>query len=151
MRKTIRQAAPKADAPSYLSVNATRDLALQEYDFVRDQLAVQGSASAGYGNYQAFEAEGFLNLPLNDDVAMRLSARTVQQGEGYWTSRLLPGTVSHLVSQTRGCFSNPTFVHDYGKRAFGFEDDQFGVFLAAKLDAKLTLALGASAYLVQFH
>jgi iron complex outermembrane receptor protein len=62
---------------------------------------VHGSASAGYGNYQAFDAEGYLNLPLGSDAALRLSARTVQQGEGYWTSRLLPGTTigeRHIVT-----------------------------------------------------
>ncbi|QGN55692.1 TonB-dependent receptor plug domain-containing protein [Novosphingobium sp. Gsoil 351] len=48
-------------------------------------------ASAGYGNFNAFEAEGFVNVPLSDTLAARVSARTVQQGKGYWTSRRLPG------------------------------------------------------------
>ena len=47
--------------------------------------------TAGYGNYQAFEAEGYVNAPLGDTLALRISARTVQQGRGYWRSRLLPG------------------------------------------------------------
>jgi len=47
--------------------------------------------SAGYGNFDTFEAEGFVNLPLGDTLAARISARTVQQGDGYWRSRLLPG------------------------------------------------------------
>ena len=47
--------------------------------------------SAGYGNFDTFDAEGFVNLPLGDTFAARLSARTVQQGDGYWRSRLLPG------------------------------------------------------------
>ena len=46
---------------------------------------------AGYGNFDTFEAEGFANVPLGDTFAMRISARTVQQGDGYWRSRLLPG------------------------------------------------------------
>lgn len=48
-------------------------------------------ASAGYGNYKTFDAEGYVNAPLSDTLSLRLSARTVQQGEGYWKSRLLPG------------------------------------------------------------
>ena len=48
------------------------------------------SLMAGYGNYEAFEAEGFVNLPVSETFTLRLSARTVQQGEGYWESRLLP-------------------------------------------------------------
>jgi len=37
-------------------------------------------------------------------------------------SRLLPGTVSHLVSQSEGTFSNPAFWRQYGNLAFGFDD-----------------------------
>ena len=37
-------------------------------------------------------------------------------------SRLLPGTVSHLVSQTQGTFSDPTFWRQYGELGFGFDD-----------------------------
>ena len=48
-------------------------------------------ARAGYGNYDTFEAEGFVNVPLGPTLAARLSARTVQQGDGFWRSRLLPG------------------------------------------------------------
>jgi iron complex outermembrane receptor protein len=47
--------------------------------------------SAGYGNFETFDAEGFVNAPLGDTLAARISARTVQQGHGYWRSRLLPG------------------------------------------------------------
>jgi len=41
----------------------------------------------------AIETPGgdFDNVPLGDTFAMRISARTVQQGDGYWRSRLLPG------------------------------------------------------------
>ena len=48
-------------------------------------------AAAGYANYETFDAEGYVNAPLSDKLALRLSARTVQQGDGYWKSRLLPG------------------------------------------------------------
>ncbi len=37
-------------------------------------------------------------------------------------SRLLPGTVSHLVSQTQGNFSNPTFWGQYNAQSLGFDD-----------------------------
>jgi uncharacterized protein YfaS (alpha-2-macroglobulin family) len=37
-------------------------------------------------------------------------------------SRLLPGTVSHLVSQTQGKFSDPSFAREYGDPNFGFDD-----------------------------
>ncbi|MGC2303302.1 alpha-2-macroglobulin [Candidatus Binatus sp.] len=37
-------------------------------------------------------------------------------------SRLLPGSVSHLVSQTEGTFSDPTFWRQYGNSTFGFDD-----------------------------
>ena len=47
--------------------------------------------AAGYGNFETFDAEGFVNVPLGDTLAARISARTVQQGEGYWRSRRLPG------------------------------------------------------------
>ena len=48
-------------------------------------------ATAGYGNYDDFEADGFVNLPVNDQLALRFSGKTDQQGEGYWFSRVLDG------------------------------------------------------------
>lgn len=49
------------------------------------------SVTAGYGNFESFEAEGYINAPLSPTLAARISARTVQQGKGFWRSRLLPG------------------------------------------------------------
>jgi iron complex outermembrane recepter protein len=46
---------------------------------------------AGYGNYERAEAEAMLNLPLGENAAFRVAGRFVDQGEGYWESRLLPG------------------------------------------------------------
>ena len=57
----------------------------------RPQNEFAARLSAGYGNYDMFEAEGMVNVPLGDTLAARISARTVQQSEGYWRSRLLPG------------------------------------------------------------
>lgn len=45
----------------------------------------------GYGSYERAEAEGMINLPLGPNAAFRLSGRIVDQGEGLWESRLLPG------------------------------------------------------------
>lgn len=45
--------------------------------------------TAGYGNYDAFEADGFVNLPVSDQLALRFSGETDQQGTGYWYSRVL--------------------------------------------------------------
>ncbi|MGE0743274.1 MAG: TonB-dependent receptor [Hyphomonadaceae bacterium] len=45
----------------------------------------------GYGNYDRVEAEAMLNMPLGPNAAFRVSGRYVDQGEGFWESRLLPG------------------------------------------------------------
>src|SRR5260370_31338827 len=37
-------------------------------------------------------------------------------------SRLLPGTVSHLVSQAQGTFSDPIFWRQYSDLGFVFDD-----------------------------
>ena len=48
-------------------------------------------ATLGYGNYDTLDFETAVNVPLADTAALRFSAKTIQQGDGYWTSRLLPG------------------------------------------------------------
>ncbi|HLY78878.1 MAG TPA: TonB-dependent receptor [Caulobacteraceae bacterium] len=48
-------------------------------------------ATAGYGNYDDFTADGYVNVPISDDLALRFSGKTDQQGEGYWFSRVLDG------------------------------------------------------------
>jgi iron complex outermembrane receptor protein len=45
----------------------------------------------GYGNYETLDFEGAVNVPLGETAALRLSGKTIQQGEGYWESRRLPG------------------------------------------------------------
>jgi iron complex outermembrane receptor protein len=47
------------------------------------------TATLGYGNYDTFQADGYVNIPIGDDIALRLSAQTDQQGQGYWYSRVL--------------------------------------------------------------
>jgi iron complex outermembrane receptor protein len=46
-------------------------------------------ASATYGNYETFQADGDVNIPLGSTAALRLAAQTDQQGTGYWFSRVL--------------------------------------------------------------
>ncbi|MFI4972951.1 MAG: TonB-dependent receptor [Caulobacterales bacterium] len=48
-----------------------------------------GELTAGYGNYNAFTANGFVNIPVSDSFALRFSGMTQQQGRGYWFSRVL--------------------------------------------------------------
>lgn len=46
-------------------------------------------AKAGYGNFDTFDAEAMLNIPLSDRAQLRLGGKTIQQGRGFWTSSLL--------------------------------------------------------------
>ena len=46
-------------------------------------------AKVGYGDYQTFDAEGMVNIPLSDRAQLRLNAKTIQQDKGYWKSTLL--------------------------------------------------------------
>lgn len=39
---------------------------------------------AGAGSYDALELEGMLNIPLSDSLGLRLAAKGIDQGEGYW-------------------------------------------------------------------
>jgi iron complex outermembrane receptor protein len=50
---------------------------------------VSADVTAGYGNYDDFTADGYVNIPVSDDLALRFSGKTDQQGEGYWFSRVL--------------------------------------------------------------
>lgn len=46
-------------------------------------------ASAGFGNFSSFDAEGMINAPLSDTFAVRIAAKTIQQDEGYWHNRVI--------------------------------------------------------------
>ncbi|HEX7757989.1 MAG TPA: TonB-dependent receptor [Caulobacteraceae bacterium] len=48
-----------------------------------------GVINIGYGSYRTFNADGYVNLPLSDTFALRLSAKTTQQEDGFWYSRVL--------------------------------------------------------------
>lgn len=43
--------------------------------------------SATYGNYDRFEVEGSVNVPLSDTMALRFSGLAIEQGEGFWEDR----------------------------------------------------------------
>jgi len=57
----------------------------------KPQQSFEAYTRLGYGNYDTIDAEGAVNVPLSDSAAVRVSARSIQQGDGYWTSRRLPG------------------------------------------------------------
>ena len=57
----------------------------------KPQQSFEAYTTLGYGNYDTIDAEGALNVPLGESAAMRVSARSIQQSEGFWESRLLPG------------------------------------------------------------
>ncbi len=52
-----------------------------------DDLA--GNISGTYGNYQTFQGDGMINIPVTDNFALRFAGETIQQGRGYWFSRVL--------------------------------------------------------------
>ncbi|WP_215356121.1 TonB-dependent receptor [Sphingopyxis soli] len=45
-------------------------------------------AKASYGNFDSFDAEATLNIPLSETAQLRIGGKTIQQGRGYWTSSL---------------------------------------------------------------
>lgn len=46
--------------------------------------AFAGRAAAGYGNYSSADVEGMVNLPVSSDFAIRLSAKYINQDEGFY-------------------------------------------------------------------
>ncbi len=59
-----------------------------------------GRAQLGYGNYNTFTLDGMLNMPISDTLALRVSGKLIEQQDGYWESRLLPGTIGKQSIQT---------------------------------------------------
>ena len=59
-----------------------------------------GRAQLGYGNYNTFTLDGMLNMPISDTLALRVSGKLTEQQDGYWESRLLPGTIGKQSIQT---------------------------------------------------
>ena len=44
--------------------------------------------SAGIGAYDTLELEGMMNVPLSDNLGLRVAVKGIDQGEGYWTNDL---------------------------------------------------------------
>src|SRR5688572_9325341 len=58
---------------------------------LKPQQSFDAYATLGYGNYDTLDFEGAVNLPLGETAALRFSGKTIQQSQGYWESRRLPG------------------------------------------------------------
>lgn len=50
---------------------------------------LSGYISASYGNYETFESDGAINVPVTDNFALRFAGETIQEDQGYWYSRVL--------------------------------------------------------------
>lgn len=48
------------------------------------QSGVFGRLTAGYGNYETAEIEGMVNVPISETLAIRLSGKAIDQGEGFY-------------------------------------------------------------------
>lgn len=48
----------------------------------------QARLAAGVGNYETYEAEGMVNIPVSDSFALRVAAKTIGQDEGFWFNRV---------------------------------------------------------------
>ncbi|TNE65415.1 MAG: TonB-dependent receptor [Alphaproteobacteria bacterium] len=46
--------------------------------------AFSGHVAAGYGNYDTLDIEAVANVPLSDEFAVRLSAKMIDQGKGFF-------------------------------------------------------------------
>lgn len=50
---------------------------------------ISGRIAASYGNYQSFDIDGALNLPVNDTIALRFAVKGINQAKGwYYNERL---------------------------------------------------------------
>lgn len=49
----------------------------------------EGRLAASYGDYEALDLEGMVNLPVSDTFALRLAGKYVRQDEGYFLNRSL--------------------------------------------------------------
>lgn len=45
-------------------------------------------AAAGIGNYESYEAEGMVNIPVSESFALRIAAKVIGQDEGFWFNRV---------------------------------------------------------------
>lgn len=54
---------------------------------------MEGRIAGSYGNYKAADLDGWVNLPVSDSFAIRLSGKIESQDEGYFFNRLQGGDV----------------------------------------------------------
>ncbi len=108
-----------ADTGRFLLVTVKRGLkSFGDYPLTKEFSAV--IAAKQFPQALKIVAEGSL-LSLSGERKISFLCRSVDAVR-IQVSRLLPGTVSYLVSQTNGPFSNPNIFHDYGRRAFNQDD-----------------------------
>jgi iron complex outermembrane receptor protein len=74
----------------------------------------EGALRAGYGNYSTRNLEGMYNLPVGDTLSLRVAARYLGQGEGYWDSRV-GANEAYSGDSTTYTASDPV-VRDIGQR-----------------------------------
>ena len=65
----------------------------------------EGSVSGQYGNYDAWELTGVLNVPLGDDLAMRVAATTSER-DGYFSDGTGSAKDVALRGQVRAAFGD---------------------------------------------
>jgi iron complex outermembrane receptor protein len=98
-----------------------------------------GSASLGYGNYNAFEGEAMVNLPLGDNTAVRLAGKVVDS-KGYFSD----GTNNTKSQALRGqILTKPTDTVSLRLAADWAHNGGFGP--GATYDGVLNFAPGAPA------
>ena len=108
-----------ADAGRYLLVSIRKGVkSFGDYPLVKDYSEV--IAATAFPPAVKIISEGSV-LSLSGEKKISILTRNVPALK-IEVSRLLPGSVSHLVSQTQGNFSDPAFWNQYGQSAFGFDD-----------------------------
>src|SRR3984957_7526768 len=108
-----------ADTGRFLLVTVHRGLkSFGDYPLAKDYSQV--IAATAFSPAVKIFSEGSV-VSLSGEKKISILTRNVPAIQ-IEVSRLLPGSVSHLVSQTQGTFSDPTFWRQYGNSTFGFDD-----------------------------
>jgi len=122
--------------------NATGGLV--HYVTVKPGTEFGGYGSLTYGSFNRVKAQGAINLPVNDKLAVRTSFST-HQGDGYVTNRLQPDRKLNNANESAGrvqaLFTPNEDVDILLNARFGQQDIRTGFFenvSAAKPDGVLT-------------
>lgn len=90
-----------------------------------------GYGSISYGSFDRIKFQGAVNLPVNDKLAIRVSAST-HQGDGYITNRLKPGSKLNNANESAGriqaLFTPNEDVEILLNARFGQQDIRTGFF-----------------------